>query len=171
MLIQVIIQQKLGSLTNNAYLRAWEWLKPNRWLFSLLKNKCMVFLFWTSFLISLQMHLPIKRLPQSVLKKPMGGALHIRRRRWRFVFGYSKLRNFWIAVRNKGGWLHGVYHILSVVCCEDWVSSTAHFTGVSILQRGCLLWLFTAIGFLRPRISNRQMLSTRAFLYVVSHGF
>ena len=39
----------------------------------------------------------------------------------------------------------------------------AHFTGVYIPQRGCLLCLFTTIGFLRPRIANGQMLSTRAF--------
>ena len=41
----------------------------------------------------------------------------------------------------------------------------AHFTGVYILQRGCLLCLFTTIGFLRPRIANGQMLSTHVFSY------
>ena len=32
----------------------------------------------------------------------------------------------------------------------------AHFTGVYILQRGCLLCLFLAMGFLRPRMANRR---------------
>ena len=32
-----------------------------------------------------------------------------------------------------------------------------------ILLRGCLLCLFTTIGFLRPRIANGRMLSTHVF--------
>ena len=144
MLIQVIIQQKLGSLTNNAYLRAWESLKSNRWLFNLLKNKCMVFLFWTSFLISLQMHLPIKRLPQSVLKKPMGGALHIRRRYWRFVFGLFETSTNRISnPRQMLGWHHGVYHILlRSVLRGCFVPSKAHFTGVLYTPAWVFLCLF-----------------------------
>ena len=44
----------------------------------------------------------------------------------------------------------------------------AHFTGVYILQRGCLHCLFFLQGCGRPRWVGQADVSTRAFLFVVS---
>ena len=164
MLIQVIIQQKLGSLTNYAYLRAWESPKPNWWLFNLLKNKCMVILFWTSFLISLQMHLPIKWLPQSVLKKPMGGALHIRRRYWRFVFCTSKLPQSNTGQKQCKSDYHGVWYIFSVVCCEDFYPQSTLYGCFYILQRGCLLCLFSSLAVVGHEVEQADVKHPRFFI-------
>ena len=73
----------------------------------------------------------------------MGGALHIRRRYLRFVFG---LRNFHNRIQDKNiadVTPRGVVYTLRSVLRGLTMFSPAHFTGVYIPQRGCLLCLFS----------------------------
>lgn len=57
--------------------------------------------------------------------------------------------------------------MLSVVCSED-IFLNAHFTGVYILQRGCLLCLVYCIGCGRPRREQADVKHPRFFIYVVN---
>ena len=59
---------------------------------------------------------------------------------------------------------HGVYHILSVVCCEACLASTHTLRGVSILQTWMFLCLFNYQGCGRPRTANRQVWASTFFM-------
>ena len=76
----------------------------------------------------------------------LSGALHIRRRYWRFVFGQSNYHNREANKNNAGVTPRGVVYTLRSVLRGS-SSLNAHFTGVYIPQRGCfsvcfLLWLW-----------------------------
>ena len=83
--------------------------------------------------------------------EPVGGALHIERRYWRFVFG---LRNFHNRIQDKNiadVTPRGVVYTLRSVLRGLTMSSQAHFTGVLYSPA----WVFTLSVFLygcgRPR--------------------
>ena len=98
------------------------------------------------------------------MTEPMGGALHIRRRYWRFVVGCSKLRNFWIAVHDNAGVTpRGVVYTLRSVLRGLTMSSLAHFTVYSILPRGCFSVCFSQ-RLWKARILNRQMQAPAFFI-------
>ena len=97
----------------------------------------------------------------------LGGALHIKRRYWRFVFGRSKLPQSNREQEQMQGWLpRGVVYTLRSVLRGSGILN-AHFTGVYILQRGMFLCLFFS-----KAVEGRERRTGRckhpAFLFVVS---
>ena len=102
--------------------------------------------------------------------EPLGRALHIERRYWRFVFGYLNVgTSNYQSKTNADVSSRGVIYTLRSVRRGLTMSSLAHFTGVYILLRGCLHCLFTCYGCGRPRTANRQKLSTHVFSFVVNY--
>ena len=71
--------------------------------------------------------------------EPMGGALHIERRYWRFVFGLFETSTNRISnPRQMLGWHHGVYHILLRSVLWGYFVPSMHTLRVYyILLRGC----------------------------------
>ena len=96
-------------------------------------------------------------------EEPLGGALHIERRYWRFVFGLSKLPQ-----SNNGQeqcWVLPRGCILdSVVCCEDTCILISTLYGVLYTPALVFTLFVYRYGCGRPRKSNRQKLSTPFFV-------
>jgi len=98
-------------------------------------------------------------------EEPLGGALHIKRRYWRFVFGHSETTTFRITVENIAGVTpRGVYIRLRSVLRGLTMSSLAHFTVYLYTSVWVFLCLFTVMGCGRPQMTNRQMQSSTFFL-------
>ena len=87
--------------------------------------------------------------------EPLGGALHVRRRYWRFVFGYSNFHNRLENKNNADVIPRGVYiRLRSVLRGSCILISTLY--GHLYTLRWCLLCLFS-LWLWKARISNRQM--------------
>ena len=113
-------------------------------------------------------YLPVGLWCHLRLTESMGGALHIERRYWRFVFGCSKLRNFWMVVMaNADVTPRGVVYTLRSVLRGLTMSSLAHFTVYLYTST----WLFLCLFLLRlwKALNDEQAdASTHVFSFVVN---
>ena len=90
------------------------------------------FLYFCNCICLLRQRCPLRRT------EPKGGALHIERRYWRFVFWpFRNLGTFELQAKtNAEVTPRGVVYTLRSVLRGSGILN-AHFTGVYILQRGC----------------------------------
>ena len=79
----------------------------------------------------------------NAMDQPMGGALHIRRRYWRFVFGCFETTTIELLNKDKCRVIATGCNILSVVCCEGQVSSTHTLRVFIYLNVGVSLSVFS----------------------------
>ena len=122
-------------------------------LFYLFLQKLPLF---PKYFVLLQRYLPLWLRNPNRREEPLGGALHIERRYWRFVFGLSEISTFQLRTRTNAEVTATEMYIRLRSVLRGYLYPHKHTLRCSIYSNVGVLCLFFSMGRAKPRKANRQ---------------